>query len=167
MIANDFYFYKIMPISKHLQNLRAKVGNEILQLPSVAAIIRDNEKKILLVKNAENGIWGLIGGAIDLGETPAEAVVREVYEESGLNIEPQNIVGVFGGKNFRYIYPNGDQVEYLIVVFNCEVISGKLSAQDGEISEFRYFPVEEMPDPVIPYPKEIFLNFDERKTCFE
>lgn len=155
-----------MAISDYLKNLRKQVGHEILQIPSVAAIIRNENGKILLVKNAENDVWGLVGGAIDLGETPAEAVVREVFEETGLNVEPKTIIGVFGGEKFRYIYPNGDKVEYFILVFECEIISGELYAQDGEISEFKYFAVDEMPDLVIPYSKEIFLKND-KKISFE
>jgi len=143
-----------MPISQYLKDLREKVGSGILQIPSAAAIIRDAGGRILLVKSA--GVWGLPAGAIDLGETPREAVVREVFEETGLRILPVRIVGVFGGEKFRYVYPNGDAVEYFIVVFECEIIGGELSAQDGEVSEFRYFAVEEMPELAIPYPQTLF-----------
>lgn len=145
-----------MPISEYLKHLRAKVGNEILQIPSVAAIIRNQEGKLLLIKNTENDAWGLVGGAIDLGETPAEAVVREVFEETNLEVVPIKIAGVFGGEKFRYVYSNGDAVEYFIVVFECEITGGELFARDGEVSEFCYYAAEEMPELLIPYPKEIF-----------
>src|SRR5436853_643622 len=123
-----------MPISQYLKSLREKVGREILQVPSVAAIVRDEIGRILLVKSGEQW-WGLPAGAIDLGETPSEAIVREVFEETGLNVLPKRIVDVFGGKDFRYVYPNGDRVEYFIVVFDCEITGGELFAHDGEVSE--------------------------------
>jgi ADP-ribose pyrophosphatase YjhB (NUDIX family) len=143
-----------MPISEYLKNLREKVGSEILQIPSAAAIIRDKNKRILLVKSA--GVWGLPAGAIDLGETPEEAVQREVFEETNLRVSPEKIVGVFGGKDFRYVYANGDAVEYFTVVFECKITGGELTARDGEVSEFRYFAPEEMPQLAIPYPESLF-----------
>jgi 8-oxo-dGTP pyrophosphatase MutT (NUDIX family) len=147
-----------MPISEYLKNLREKVGNGILQIPSAAAIIRDEGGRVLLVKSAGagGGVWGLPAGACDLGETPAEALVREVFEETNLSVEPVGIAGVFGGRDFRYVYANGDEVEYFIVVFECEITSGELFARDGEVSDFQYFAPEEMPELAIPYPKSIF-----------
>jgi len=143
-----------MPISPYLKSLREKIGREILQVPSVAAIVRDADGKILLVKSS--GVWSLPAGAIDLGETPARAVVREVFEETGLLVKPSSVAGVFGGEKFRYVYGNGDAVEYFIVVFECEIVGGQLIAQDGEVSEFGYCAVEEIPDLAIPYPKSMF-----------
>jgi 8-oxo-dGTP pyrophosphatase MutT (NUDIX family) len=147
-----------MPISEYLKNLREKVGKEILQIPSAAAIIRDSGGHILLIKSANARVWGLPAGAIDLGESPKEAIVREVFEETNLQVKPTKLVGVFGGKDFRYVYSNGDEVEYFIVVFECEIIGGELFARDGEVSAFQYFAPEEMPKLAIPYPKSIFLN---------
>jgi 8-oxo-dGTP pyrophosphatase MutT (NUDIX family) len=145
-----------MPISEYLKNLRAKVGREILQVPSAAALVRDAGGRVLLVKSASADVWGLPAGAIDLGETPEEAVVREVFEETNLRVTPLRIEGVFGGKDFRYVYANGDAVEYFIVVFECAVTSGELAARDGEVSELRYFAPVEMPALAIPYPPSLF-----------
>lgn len=136
--------------------MRAKIGSGLLQIPSAAAIIRDSQGRILLVKSAEADVWGLPAGAIDPGETPEAAVVREVFEETNLRVEPLKIAGVFGGKDFRYRYPNGDAVEYFIVVFECAVIGGTIKSRDGEVSEFRFYASEEMPELAIPYPKELF-----------
>ncbi len=155
-----------MPISQYLKNLREKVGNEILQIPGVAAIIRSENGKILFVKSSDSDIWGLPAGAIDLGETPVEAVIREVFEETNLRVLPVKIVGVFGGEKFRYVYANGDAVEYFIVVFECEITGGNLLNQDGEVSEFKYFAIEEIPDLAIPYAKIIFSHEND-KTYFE
>jgi 8-oxo-dGTP pyrophosphatase MutT (NUDIX family) len=147
-----------MAISAYLKNLREKVGHEILQIPSVAAILRDENERILFVKSVESGIWCLPAGAIDLGETPSEAVEREVFEETGLQVKPTRIISVCGGRDFRFVYPNGDAVEYFIVVFECHITGGQLFARDGEVSELRYFPAEEIPDLAIPYPKSIFAR---------
>lgn len=59
--------------------------------------------------------------------------------------------GVFGGERFRHIYPNGDQVEYIVVVFECEITSGKLKSIDGESLKLQYFSFSEKPTLALPY----------------
>ncbi len=82
--------------------------------------------------------------------------MREVFEETSLKFLPERIVGVFGGEKFRYVYANGDEAEYFIVVFECKIVGGELFARDAEVSEFCYFAVEEIPELAIPYPKSLF-----------
>ena len=64
---------------------------------------------------------------------------------------------IFGGKEFRHTYSNGDQVEYIVVVFECEVIGGKLKSIDGESLKLQYFSLSEKPSLALPYPNNIFL----------
>ena len=66
-----------MPISDYLKRIRAAIGHEMLLNPGVAAIIRDEAGRVLLQKRSDDGTWSLPAGAIDPGETPAQAVVRE------------------------------------------------------------------------------------------
>ncbi|MPU17962.1 NUDIX hydrolase, partial [Acinetobacter baumannii] len=54
-------------------------------------------------------------------------------------------------------YPNGDQVEYIVVVFECEITSGKLKSIDGESLKLQYFSLSEKPPLALPYPDKIFL----------
>lgn len=62
---------------------------------------------------------------------------------------------MFGGEKFRFTYPDGNRVEYLIFMFECVVESGELEAVDGESAELQYFPTSSLPKLAIPYPKEI------------
>jgi len=154
-----------MAISVYLKNLRAHVGHQLLMVPGVAAVIRDNERKILLQRSA-NG-WSLPAGAVDPGETPAEAVVREVSEETGLSVRPLRVLGVFGGaEGFRYTYANGDQVEYMCILFDCEVRGGKLDGRNDETEELHFFPADEMPQLALGYPRELFSQ-PPRETYFQ
>ena len=145
-----------MPISDYLRDLRALVGSRLLLLPGVAAIVRDAEHRVLFIRRADNGEWGLPAGAIDPGETPADAVAREVREETGLEVRPARVAGVFGGKGFRVRYENGDEAEYTVIVFDCEVVGGTLSATDGEALELRYFAPDEAPALQVAYPRSLF-----------
>lgn len=125
--------------------------------PSVAAIIRNHRGDILFQRPTGSvDVWSLPAGAIELGETPAMAVVREVYEETGLRVEPTAILAVLGGDTFRFTYPDGNQVDYVVVVFACTVVSGELRCQDGESAELRYFDAMMRPPLALPYPEDIF-----------
>src|SRR5205814_2441811 len=126
--------------------LRSHVGTAMVFVPSVTALIRDPDGRILLMQRSDDGQWDLIGGGIDPGEAPAQAVVREAWEETGLRIVPERIAGVFGGgPGFRATYPNGDEVEFTDIVFLCRVAGGTLHPRDGEATAFRWVAPEEMP----------------------
>jgi len=147
-----------MAISNYIRSLRDRIGTELLQVPSVAAIIRDDGGRILLQRRTSDGAWSLPAGAIDPGESPAHAVAREVREETGLRVVPERIVGVFGGRGFSHTYANGDRVEYLVVLFACRVVGGEPGGEDDETAELRYFEPGEMPELALAYPRHLFAN---------
>ena len=65
--------------------------------------------------------------------------MREVWEETGLWVEPIALRGVFGGDPMRVRYPNGDEVEYVSAMFECAVRGGALRADGVEVREARFF----------------------------
>ena len=145
-----------MPISPYLRDLRATVGPRLLLLPGVSAIVRDEAERVLFIRRADDGRWGLPAGAIDPGESPAEAIVREVREETGLVARVARVAGVFGGRGFRHRYPNGDEAEWTVAVFDCDIVGGTLEPRDGEALELRYFAPEDAPTLQLPYPRALF-----------
>lgn len=133
------------------------MGHELLLLPGVAAIVRDEAEAVLCQRRSDNGLWGLPGGAVDPGEHPAQALVREVFEETGLKVRPLALSAVLGGsEGFRHLYPNGDTAEYMIAVFECRILGGELGGFDGESLELRFFAPESMPELFAPYPRSLF-----------
>ncbi|WP_246800068.1 NUDIX domain-containing protein [Rhizobium leguminosarum] len=94
----------------------------------------------------------LPAGAIEPDETPQEAVIREVAEETGLVVSTNNILGVFGGREFRYTYPNGHPVEYVVTLFKCQVLQNRGAWTDKETTSLRYFAKGDMPSLALPYP---------------
>lgn len=156
-----------MPIAAHIQRLRDVVGSELLMLPGVAAVIRDEQDRVLLHRRLDDGTWSLPSGAIEPGETPATAVARETREETGLEVRAVRVLGVFGWPRLRHRYPNGDLVEYLVVVFRCDVIGGALEAQDGEATDFRWFTRDELATMPLPYPPEVFGRDAEVTPVFD
>lgn len=156
-----------MGISDYYKNLREKVGNGLIFMPSVAGIVRNDIGEILLQNKGNGEKWSLLAGAIEIGEAPAEAVVREVWEETGLYVVPKKLLGVFGGKDFRYQYPNGHEVEYNIFMFDCVIQSGELNPVDNETAELRYFNPSNMPELALPYPEHLFLQREKSDLYFQ
>lgn len=134
-----------MAVSDYIRKLREKIGKEMLFVPGVAAIITNEAGHILLQRRSDNGEWGLPGGAIDPGEEPADAIIREVQEEVGLQVMPERIIGVYSGPEFLVTYPNGDQAMILSITFSCRIVSGEPCVNDDESLEVRYFAPDALP----------------------
>src|ERR1700683_4616208 len=95
-------------------------------------------------------------GAIEPGENPAQADVREVQEETGFKVKPERIVGVFDGEGFRHQYPNGDQVEYTVVLFECSKEGLPEQLDSEETQRLDYFAPEAPPPLGLAYRASIF-----------
>lgn len=103
-----------MPLSPYVRSLRDRIGHELLLLPGVTAVVRERDR-FLLVRQRDTQRWSLVGGGIEPGETPHEAVAREVSEELGVTPRTGRIVGAYGGPALQSTLPNGDQVAYVTV----------------------------------------------------
>ena len=127
-----------MTLSPYVSRLRAHLGRSRILLPSASVHVFDEQGRLLLVEQAETGEWSTPGGAIELGETPADAALREMWEETGLRVELLGLVGVFGGNDCFVRYANGDETEYVITVFAARVVGGEPRVDGVEISAWRY-----------------------------
>lgn len=143
-----------MAMSSYFRTLRAKIGRDLVITPGVAGVLRDERGQVLLQRNW-HGEWSLPAGAVEPGESPAQAVAREVHEETGLHVRVERLLGIVGGSRCRLTYPNGDQVEYVSTVFECRRVSGELLASGEETSLLRWFAIGAMPRLAFPYPDEL------------
>lgn len=145
-----------MSKSSYQEEIRKKIGHDLLLMPGVAAVIRDGEGRIL-VQQTKKGEWNLPAGAVDPGEKAAQAIVREVFEETGLVVKPVSLIAVTGGApEARKTYDNGDVVESTTTVFACEVLAGKLDPQDDETASLEYVAIDKLPPLPPEFKPEIF-----------
>ncbi len=153
-----------MSASEYIIKLRDKVGNIPIMLPCVAAVILNQENELLL-QQKKDGSWSLPAGMIEPGESPYQALVREVKEETGLMVMESEVIGVFGGEAFQFVYPNGDQVDYTVVMFRCRAaMANSKDPLDSETLRLQYFAKHTMPELALPYPKSVL--FGEESSCF-
>jgi 8-oxo-dGTP pyrophosphatase MutT (NUDIX family) len=131
-------------MSDYLRELREKVGNDLLVLPSAAVTLFDEQKRLLLGKHADRNVWVLPGGLVEPGELPADAAVREAWEETGLLIELTGIMGVYGGPDLVVRYANGDLASYIGTIFRGRIVGGQPRPDGSEILDLRYFSSREL-----------------------
>jgi len=131
-----------MPMSPYVRSLRQQIGHDLLLLPGVTAVICDGDR-FLLARQRDTERWSLIGGSIEPGETPQEAVGREVSEELGVTPAVGAIIGAYGGKRLQTTLPNGDQIAYITVAFDCRIPRTAYAIEDAELIETGWFTREE------------------------
>jgi hypothetical protein len=81
-----------------------------------------------------------------------------MLEETGLIVEPAEILGAYGGSEFRHIYPNGDTVEYVVTLYRCDIVEQTARRLDSETLGLRYFSEAQMPTLVLPYPRSVLFG---------
>jgi 8-oxo-dGTP pyrophosphatase MutT (NUDIX family) len=126
-------------VADYVRHLRDIVGGEeLLQVPSVSIALRDADGRVLLARHSEGGDWLLPDGAIEPTEIPADAAVREMFEETGLLVRLTGLIGIFGGPEFVIQYRNGHRTSYVTAVFEAEHGEGTLHADGTEVLEVRF-----------------------------
>lgn len=139
----------------YIENLRGAVGHQPLILVGVAVAVVNEEGEYLLQKRAD-GIWGVPGGFMELGESTEEAGRREVFEETGIEVGRLMLAGVFSGKQYHVTLPNGDEFYPVTIAYVTSDIKGGLLKADGiETTEARYFSADELPDALNPLIKNL------------
>lgn len=132
-----------------LEPLRAPMFSRPTPLNAGDGAVINDEGQILLIRRADNGLWAMPGGALEVGETPAEGVVREVREETGVQSRPVALVGVFdsrlcGTVSRHHLYH---------FVFLCRPLNARQPAQathSHEVLDVRWFAEDGLPDDFSP-----------------
>jgi 8-oxo-dGTP diphosphatase len=132
-----------VPASDYVLGLRARVGHDLIMFPTVSAVVLNEQNEILLGLRADNGRWALIAGMMDPGEQPAESIVREIMEETGVEVEVERLAGV---ALHDVVYGNGDRCEMVNTWFRCRATGGQARVNDSESLDVRWFPLDALPE---------------------
>ena len=134
----------------YILDLRKIVGHRPLIQVGAGIIVEDHEGRVLLQLRADNHCWSYCGGSIEPDERVEDAARRELFEETGLTAESVELFGVWSGPELHYVYPNGDEVSNIDIVFLCKCFSGELRPQESEVEALRFFAVDEIPENLSP-----------------
>lgn len=137
-------------MADYIMDLRELVGHRPLLQVGAGVIVVDGGGRVLLQRRSDNGCWDYAGGSMELGEEAEETARRELLEETGLTARSLELLGVFSGRDMHYVYPNGDEVYNVDIVYICRAYSGQLRPQEGEVDEFRFFDADRLPENISP-----------------
>ncbi|WP_026269744.1 NUDIX domain-containing protein [Salinispora arenicola] len=124
-----------MPKTDYLNDPTAPSANSLVV--AVTVFVQDDQGRVLLIRRSDNGLWALPGGAQDVGESTAQAATREVQEETGLNVEPIKISGIYSDPAHVIAYDNGEVRQEFSICLRARTISGKIRTSN-ESTEVRW-----------------------------
>ena len=125
----------------YIRFLRRLIGNRKVIFNCAGAVI-EKDGKILFQRRSDNGKWGLIGGILELDETYAQAAVREIREETGLEVELTAFLGIF--HNHDMIWANGDRAHTIGAYYTARITGGE-QRLDEESFELKFCGKDEIP----------------------
>jgi ADP-ribose pyrophosphatase YjhB (NUDIX family)/GNAT superfamily N-acetyltransferase len=132
-----------MPIPDFVLALRERIGHDLLWMPGVSAVVRNDQGEVLLARRADFGHWGLVSGILEPGEQPAVGLVREIEEETGVIAEIEALTAVWTLPEVTY--PNGDRARYIDLCFTARYVSGEARVNDDESLEVGWFAIDALP----------------------
>lgn len=125
----------------YYHNMNAPKANSVH--PAAAVALVSTDKKILMLKRTDSGNWTMPGGTMELGESLKDCAVREVYEETGLSIEIQDVIGIYTDPNIIVEYSDGEVRQEFTVLYYGIVKDGDVHIDD-ESTEFNWISADEL-----------------------
>jgi|SRR5581483_11206272 len=121
---------------EHYHDPNAPRPNRLV--PAASAVVADTDGQILLARRRDNQLWTIPGGAMEPGETIAQTAMREVKEETGIEVEVVSLVGIYSDPNHVVEYADGEVRQQFSVCFACRP-TGAEAGRDDEMSEVGFF----------------------------
>lgn len=145
-----------------------RVGrNGTIRVGCSAVIFDKNRDKILLTRREDNNQWCLPGGGMEPGESASEACIREVEEETGLQVEIKRLIGVYTTPHELIVYQDGNKFQLVALYFEAEIVDGelRLSCETTEYGYFSYQEIQEL-DLLLNHVQRIKDAYSEEMTTF-
>ena len=135
-------------MADYIMELRQLVGHRPLIYVGASVIVVDKDGALLLQQRRDCLAWGYAGGAVELYEDVQDTARRELFEETGIRAGEMTLLGVYSGERMRHVYPNGDQVSCIDIVYVCRDWTGTPRAQESEVAAIGFFPPDALPTPL-------------------
>ncbi len=130
----------------YIMNLREKVGHITLIGVGASTLVFNNKNELLLNLRSDTNTWGIPGGSKELRETLEECAIRELKEETNINVNDLELITVLSGKEYFFKYPNEDELDCVIALYKVSNYNGELNINDGESKELKFFSLDNLPE---------------------
>lgn len=151
----------------HLNNPKAPKPNQPLA-PGVCAVIVGKNNEIFLHQRIDSNKWSLPGGQMKIGESISQSILREIKEETNLDVKIQRVMGIYTSPKCVFEFPDGKVYQSFVVAFLAKAVSYKVILNKESIS-YQWFKKEEIKKlDTLPFVKEIIINaLSEKNTFFD
>lgn len=147
----------------YIAEMRKFVGHRTLIQCAASILCIDSDGKLLLGQRSDNRMWGYSGGSVEIDEKVEDCARRELLEEMGITAHEIEFFCVNSGPESHYIYPNGDEVSNVEIVYLCRSYSGTPVCRDGEMLDLRFFAPDEIDIEMISPPiRSVIAQYLER-----
>lgn len=134
----------------YVEELRKIVGHYPLILVGSVVLVLNKDGEVLLQQRQEPyGKWGLLGGLMELRESPEETAYREVYEEAGIRVKNLQLINVFSGAKHFVKLANGDEFQAVTTAYYTHDYEGEPIVNKKEAIQLKFFPVTELPEYIV------------------
>ena len=130
----------------YIMNLREIVGHSPLIGVGATTLVINNKNELLLNLRSDTNTWGIPGGSKELNETLEECAIRELKEETNINVNDLELITVLSGKEYYFKYPNEDELDSVIALYKVLNYDGELNINDGESKKLEFFSLENLPE---------------------
>ncbi|WP_033820911.1 NUDIX domain-containing protein [Kitasatospora sp. MBT63] len=127
----------------YINDPSAPAANSVV--PSVVAVVQDQAGRVLLIHKTDNGLWALPGGGHDIGEFIADTVIREVREETGIDVAVVTVTGLYTNPGHRMAYDDGEVRQQFSICFRARPVGGELRTSE-ESKEVRWIDPADLGD---------------------
>lgn len=134
----------VKPVVDQIYQMRPALGNAPFVGAGSKVVVVNERDQTLMMRRTDTGTWDIPGGFCDVGENVTHNAMREVEEETGFEVEIERIVGIASGETYHVTYPNGHQVQSVMVIFRGRVVGGEEKPDASENLEQRWMSVDEM-----------------------
>lgn len=120
-------------MKNYISKMRNKIGHDKFIHPAARILVENDKGEILFVDRNDNWNFGIPAGALEEGETIEQCIIREVREETGLEILSLEVIGISSNPSLETVqYPNGDVIQYFTVEFYSNHWIGTIKVHDTE-----------------------------------
>lgn len=151
----------------YIEELRKLVGHRpLIFVGSVVVVVDEQGRLLLQQRKFPEGVWGIPGGLMELGESTEDVARRELFEETQLEVDELNLINVYSGPEHFIRAANGDEFYVVTTAYYAENAKGNLVVDPTESITFSYFHPHELPENIVGSHKDILNEFLSKHYTF-